>query len=219
MLDNTFIPTIQAVRVSGLLGAFSGEVQGLLATRAADLAGRIGSPEQSGIADVAEFMMLQMLNRHQMQFTHRSQLHTLHPEAFYQDLVGLLGELMTFTEGNRLPCTVEPYNHRDLTATFTRTVIPELRRALNTVLVPRAQNLPLFFSEGTRIATISDPTLLQSCKLVLAVRARCPTTRYNASSSSSQKWPLPTKSAAWSACRCRVFRCTLLPLRRVSCPA
>lgn len=97
---------------------------------------------------MAEFMMLQMLNRHQMQFTHRSQLHTLHPEAFYQDLVGLLGELMTFTEGNRLPCTVEPYNHRDLTATFTRTVIPELRRALNTVLVPRAQNLPLFFSEG-----------------------------------------------------------------------
>ena len=51
---------------------------------------------------------------------------------------------------------------------------PELRRALNTVLVPRAQNLPLFFSEGTWIATISDPTLLQSCKLVLAVRARMP---------------------------------------------
>ncbi len=174
VLDNTFIPTIQAVRVSGLLGAFSGEVQGLLATRAADLAGRIGSPEQSGIADVAEFMMLQMLNRYQMQFTHRSQLHTLHPEAFYRDLVGLLGELMTFTEGNRLPCTVEPYNHRDLTATFTRTVIPELRRALNTVLVPRAPNLPLFFSEGTWIATINDPTLLQSCKLVLAVRARMP---------------------------------------------
>ncbi len=119
-------------------------------------------------------MMLQMLNRYQMQFTHRSQLHTLHPEAFYRDLVGLLGELMTFTEGNRLPCTVEPYNHRDLTATFTRTVIPELRRALNTVLVPRAQNLPLFFSEGTWIATINDPTLLQSCKLVLAVRARMP---------------------------------------------
>ena len=114
-------PPFRSVRVSGLLGAFSGEVQGLLATRAADLAGRIGSPEQSGIADVAEFMMLQMLNRYQMQFTHRSQLHTLHPEAFYRDLVGLLGELMTFTEGNRLPCTVEPYNHRDLTATFTRT--------------------------------------------------------------------------------------------------
>lgn len=174
MLDNTFIPSVQAIRVSEVLGAFSGEVQGLLVTRAADLAGRIGSPEQSGIADVAEFMMLQMLNRCQMQFTHRSRLHTLHPEAFYRDLVGLLGELMTFTEGNRLPCAVEPYDHRDLTATFNKTVIPELRRALNTVLVPRAQNLPLFFTEGTYIATINDPTLLQSCRLVLAVRARMP---------------------------------------------
>lgn len=164
-----------------------------------------------------EFMMLQMLNRYQMQFTHRSQLHTLHPEAFYRDLVGLLGELMTFTEGNRLPCTVEPYNHRDLTATFTRTVIPELRRALNTVLVPRAQNLPLFFSEGTWIATINDPTLLQSCKLVLAVRARMPYDQVQRQFIQQSKVPLPTKSAAWSACRCRVFRCTRLPLRHVSC--
>ncbi|WP_312817299.1 type VI secretion system baseplate subunit TssK [Atlantibacter subterraneus] len=174
MLDTAFIPAVQAIRVSGVLGAFAGEVQGLLASRAADLAGRIGSPEQSGIADVAEFMMLQMLNRHQMQFTHRTRLHTLHPEAFYRDLVGLLGELMTFTEGNRLPCTVEHYDHRELTLTFNKTVIPELRRALNTVLVPRAQNLPLHFTEGTWIAPINDPTLLQSSKLVLAVRARMP---------------------------------------------
>lgn len=174
VLDASFIPTIQAVRVSEVLGAFAGEIQGLLASRAADLAGRIGSPEQSGIADVAEFMMLQMLNRHQMQFTHRTRLHTLHPEAFYRDLVGLLGELMTFTEGKRLPCAVDHYDHRDLTLTFNKTVIPELRRALNTVLVPRAQNLPLFFTEGTWVATINDPTLLQSSKLVLAVRARMP---------------------------------------------
>ncbi|EAB8210298.1 type VI secretion system baseplate subunit TssK [Salmonella enterica] len=174
ILDTAFIPAVQTVRVSEILGAFAGEVQGLLASRAADLAGRIGSPEQSGIADVAEFMMLQMLNRHQMQFTHCTRLHTLHPEAFYRGLVGLLGELMTFTEGNRLPCAVEHYDHRDLTLTFNKTVIPELRRALNTVLVPRAQNLPLFFTEGTYIATINDPTLLQSSKLVLAVRARMP---------------------------------------------
>lgn len=172
-LDNTFIPTVQAIRVSEMLSAFSGEVQGLVATRATDLAGRIGAPEQSGIADVAEFMMLQLLNRHQMQFTHRSQLHTVHPESFYRDLIGLLGELMTFTEDNRLPCAVDAYNHRNLTLTF-KTVIPELRRALSTVLLPRAQNLPFFLSEGIYIATVNDPTLLQSSKLVLAVRARLP---------------------------------------------
>lgn len=173
VLDDDFIPTCQTLRVSPVLNRFVGDVQGLIATRAADLAKRIGSPEQSGIADVAEFMMLQMLNRWQMHFSHRARLHTLHPEIFYLDLVSLLGELMTFTENSRLPCTVEFYDHRDLTQSF-KTVIPELRRALNIVLQPRAQNLPLIFTEGVYLATVNDPGLLQSGVFVLAVRARMP---------------------------------------------
>lgn len=173
VLDDNFIPTCQAIRVSTVLNGFAGDVQGLISNRASELATRIGSPEQSGIADVAEFMMLQMLNRSQMHFTHRTHLHTLHPETFYLDLVRLLGELMTFTENSRLPCPVEVYNHRDLTQSF-KTVILELRRALNTVLMPRAQNLPLIFSDGVYIATVNDPTLLQSGSFVLAVRARMP---------------------------------------------
>ncbi|EFQ4792744.1 type VI secretion system baseplate subunit TssK [Salmonella enterica] len=173
VLDDSFIPTCQAIRVSSVLAGFAGDVQGLIQNRASELAKRIGSPEQSGIADVAEFMMLQMLNRNHMHFTHRSHLHTLHPEAFYLDLVRLLGELMTFTENNRLPCEVEVYNHRDLTKSF-KTVIPELRRSLNTVLMPRAQNLPLIFADGVYLATINDPALLQSGSFVLAVRARMP---------------------------------------------
>lgn len=173
VLDDQFIPTCQAIRVSPLLNGFAGDVQGLISNRASELAKRIGSPEQSGIADVAEFMMLQMLNRSQMHFTHRTHLHTLHPESFYLYLVRLLGELMTFTENSRLPCPIEVYNHRDLTQSF-KTVIPELRRALNTVLMPRAQNLPLIFSDGVYIATVNDPTLLQSGSFVLAVRARMP---------------------------------------------
>lgn len=50
VLDNTFIPTIQAVRVSGLLGAFSGEVQDCLPPAPLTLPGalvrlnRAGSP-------------------------------------------------------------------------------------------------------------------------------------------------------------------------------
>lgn len=176
VLDEAFIPTCQSVRVSPVLNRFVGDVQGMIATRAADLAKRIGSPEQSGIADVAEFMMLQMLNRSQMHFTHRAHLHTLHPETFYLDLVRLLGELMTFTENSRQPCAVEPYDHRDLTQSF-KTVIPELRRALNIVLQPRAQNLPLIFTEGVYLATVNDPGLLQSGVFVLAVRARMPHTQ------------------------------------------
>lgn len=172
-VDSHFIPTCQAIRVSPVLQNVIGEFQGLISNRADDLAKRIGSPEQSGIADIAEFMMLQLLNRSRMRFTHRSYLHTLHPETVYLDLAMLLGELMTFTDSSRQPCPLEVYNHRDLTTTF-KTVIPELRRALNTVLTPRAQNLPLRFNDGIWMATVNDPSLLQTATFILAVRARIP---------------------------------------------
>ncbi|WP_176204762.1 type VI secretion system baseplate subunit TssK, partial [Salmonella enterica] len=80
---------------------------------------------QSGIADVAEFMMLQLLNRNQTRFTHRARRSQLHPEDFYLDLAELLGELMTFTEPSRLPCPLDVYDHHDLTKTF-KTLLPEV---------------------------------------------------------------------------------------------
>ena len=172
-IDSHFIPTCQVIRVSPVLQSFISELQGLISNRSDDLAKRIGSPEQSGIADIAEFMMLQLLNHYRMYFTHCSHLHSLHPEVFYRDLTCLLGELMTFTDANRQPCSVDVYDHRNLTKSF-HTVIPELRRALNTVLTPRAQNLPLRFNDGIWMATVNDPSLLQSATFILAVRARIP---------------------------------------------
>ena len=62
--------------------------------------------------------MLQLLNRNQTRFTHRARRSQLHPEDFYLDLAGLLGELMTFTEPSRLPCPLDVYDHHDLTKTF-----------------------------------------------------------------------------------------------------
>ncbi|EFC6650653.1 type VI secretion system membrane subunit TssM [Escherichia coli] len=101
-LDDDFIPSCQNIQVSKKLRVYLKEVQGAIGGRASDLANRIGSPAQSGIADVAEFMMLQLLNRNQTRFTHRARRSQLHPEDFYLDLAGLLGELMTFILHRRL---------------------------------------------------------------------------------------------------------------------
>ena len=122
-LDDDFIPSCQNIQVSKKLRVYLKEVQGAIGGRASDLANRIGSPAQSGIADVAEFMMLQLLNRNQTRFTHRARRSQLHPEDFYLDLAGLLGELMTFTELSRLPCPLDVYDHHDLTKTF-KTLLP-----------------------------------------------------------------------------------------------
>lgn len=174
MLDDRFIPSCQNIHVSARLREFLREVQEAVGGRASDLANRIGSPAQSGIADVAEFMMLQLLNRNQTRFTHRARRPQLHPEEFYLDLAGLLGELMTFTEPSRLPCPLNVYDHRNLTDTFN-TLLPEVKRALHTVLSPRAVNLPLHLRDGIWQADVHDPALLQSATFVLAVAAKMET--------------------------------------------
>lgn len=87
----TILSPHQNIQVSKKLRVYLKEVQGAIGGRASDLANRIGSPAQSGIADVAEFMMLQLLNRNQTRFTHRARRSQLHPEDFYLDLAGLLG--------------------------------------------------------------------------------------------------------------------------------
>lgn len=65
ILDEEFIPTCTTLHASVQLKDFMDEVEGTLVERARLLAKRIGSPGQQGIADVAEFMMLQVFNRMQ----------------------------------------------------------------------------------------------------------------------------------------------------------
>lgn len=80
---------------------------------------------------------------------------------------------MTFTEPSRLPCPLDVYDHHDLTKTF-KTLLPEVKRALHTVLSPRAVNLPLHLRDGIWQADIHDTELLQSATFVLAVAANVP---------------------------------------------
>lgn len=174
-LDKNFIPSCQNIYSSTRLREFLIKVQEDIANRTSDLAARIGSPAQSGIADVAEFMMLQLLNRNQTRFTHRARRPQLHPEDFYLDLAGLLGELMTFTASSRLSCPLDVYDHRNLTETF-KTLLPEVEKALHTVLSPRAISLPLHLRDGIWQADIHDATLLQSATFVLAVAAKMEST-------------------------------------------
>ncbi|HCQ0103655.1 TPA: type VI secretion system baseplate subunit TssK [Escherichia coli] len=69
--------------------------------------------------------------------------------------------------------TLDVYDHHDLTKTF-KTLLPEVKRALHTVLSPRAVNLPLHLRDGIWQADIHDTELLQSATFVLAVAANMP---------------------------------------------
>lgn len=174
LLDNNFLPTCLCVSAANGLKRFLNETSGLITERAKNLAERIGAPGQQGVADVAEFMMLQIMNRIQPQFTHLASLSRLHPERLYEALVQACGELMTFTDESRLPPQFEAYRHDDLQLCFVP-VMRALRQTLSTVLSPRAVSLQLQPQAfGLFVAVVNERELLQSAEFILAVRARMP---------------------------------------------
>lgn len=177
ILDEHFIPCITAIQVSTFLQKFLEEVSGLIAERAKQLASRIGSPSQQGIADVAEFLMLQLLNRYKANFTHLNKHKRLHPEPLYHQLVQICSELMTFTDDTRLGPIHVPYDHDNLTVSFQNLIIMT-RQSLSIVLTPKAVSIPLSEEAiGLYIAVINDQKLLESAQFVLAVKSAMPEER------------------------------------------
>jgi type VI secretion system protein ImpJ len=174
VLDPNFMPCSISVSAIPTLKRFLGESAGLVAERARSLSQRIAAPGQQGVADVAEFMMLQLLNRAQPQLSHLSRLGTQHPERLHEALVQLCGELMTFTDESRLPPEFPAYRHDDQQVSF-EPVMLALRQALSTVLSPRAVSIQLRKHQyGVMVAMVNESELMQSADFVLAVRARMP---------------------------------------------
>lgn len=174
VLDPNFMPCSISVSAIPTLKRFLGESAGLVAERARSLSQRIAAPGQQGVADVAEFMMLQLLNRAQPQLSHLARLGTLHPERLHEALVQICGELMTFTDESRLPPEFPAYRHDDQQVSF-EPVMLALRQALSTVLSPRAVSIQLRKHQYcVMVAMVNESELMQSADFVLAVRARMP---------------------------------------------
>jgi len=174
ILDDEFITTCTNLNVANPLKSFMNELEGMLGERARWWAIRIGCPGQQGIADVAEFMMLQVFNRIQPVFTHLSNQSVMHPQDFYTLLVQSCGELRTFTDESRLAGVFPVYNHHNLTGSF-QPIFSAMREALCTVLTPRAISIQLQMqAHGIRVATINERDLLRNADFILAVHAQIP---------------------------------------------
>ena len=173
-LEDKFIPTCMDIVAASELRAFVGELASTLEQRAETLSSRIGSPSQQGIADVAEFLMLQLLNKEHPFYKHLNIHPHIHPEYFYRLLIQLCGELMTFTDASRLPKEFLRYDHFAMTECFQR-LFRQLRISLSTVLTPKAVSIQLeSLPYGVKSAVINDQDLLYKAEFILAVAARMP---------------------------------------------
>jgi type VI secretion system protein ImpJ len=175
VLDDAYLPTALDCRaVNGLIG-YAKELNGLLHHRGEALAGRVTEAGRGGTAELADFLMLQTVNRYEPVIAHLTHQGPLHPEDLYRLAVEMAGELATFTSPRKRPAEFPVYQHEDLQATFSP-VMGELRRALSAVLEQNAVPIPLEERRyGIRVAPIPDRTLLDTATFVLAVSAEVST--------------------------------------------
>lgn len=172
ILDKTYIPSCLNCAGSPLLIDVIQNLFGLLHHRGETLAKRLGSPGAGGVAEVADFLLLMLINRYEPLFAHLDQLHSLHPEMLYRLLLQMAGELSTITLPDRRPEKYPNYQHEDLAASF-RPVVESIQESLNWVPETRAVPIPLkSHNYGIRTATIHDRELLASADFVLAVSAQ-----------------------------------------------
>ena len=173
VIDSNYIPPVINCKINHNLMDFINELQGLLHTRGEALAGRITDAGRGGTAEIADFMLLQLVNRVEPLLTHLSEVSLLHPETLYQYLIQLAGEFTSFGKKRR-PAEIDPYVHDALDVSF-RGVMDSLRQSLGAVMEHNAILLPLTPPKfGIRAAKIPDRNLLGKAVFVLAIHADMP---------------------------------------------
>ena len=171
VLDDRFIPTVLRSGTAGRLATFLMELQGLLHQRAEALAARAVASGRGGASEIADFLMLQIVNRYEPLVTHLASSPALHPEDLYCLALEITGELSTLTAAARRPPQFPTYRHDALRASF-EPVINALRGCLSVVMEQNAIPIPLAVKKfGISVGSVADQTLFDSAAFVLAARA------------------------------------------------
>jgi len=175
VLDERWIPPALIAAATPPLTGLIAELTGMLNQRGEALAARLTAPGARGVAEVADFLLLQSVNRWQKLLSHWAGAGLVHPEALYAALVQMTGELATFTEPTRRPNTYPDYRHHDLQLSFAP-VVADLRRALSAVIEQNAIAIPLQERRhGVRVGPITDRQILRASSFVLTAQADMPT--------------------------------------------
>lgn len=174
VVDDRFIAPCLRVSAVPVLANILAELVGMLGQRAEALGARLGQPGVRGVAEVADFLLLQAVNRNLPLLGHYADAGNVHPETLYSILIQLAGELATFTAPDKKATVYPAYRHDDLQRSFGP-VVADLRRSLSAVLETNAVEIPLQDrSHGVRVGPILDRNLLRAGQFVLTVMADMP---------------------------------------------
>ena len=174
VLDDSYIPPSLHCSASTALTGFVEELRGLLNERGEGLAGRASEAGDKGVGEVADFMLLQAVNRYQPLFEHYSALRELHPEQLFTTCCAMAGEFATFFAQDRRAPKLPTYRHDDLENTLGG-VLTVLRQLFKAEFTRPAVQIPLYERKyGIRVGMPEDKSLLEDASFVLAVKADMP---------------------------------------------
>ena len=174
VLDDEFVPTVLDVRAAPALTSLLAELLGLLHQRGDALAGQPGASGRTGASELAEFFLLQTLNRYEPLMAHLAEAGSVHPEELYRVCIALAGELATFLTVGRRPPRFPTYRHDALRESFAPVVVA-LREYFAAVIQRSAVHIPIEAKKyGLHVARVPDRSLFGSAVFVLAARADMP---------------------------------------------
>ncbi len=174
LLSKSYIPPMLHSASDAVLRSYLRELHGLLHQRGEALAGRLSQLGRGGVSEIADFLLLQTVNRYEPLFAHFATHPLLHPERLYSVCVQLAGELSTFSEANTRSAVFPEYQHDMLEQTFVP-IIAQIRRSLSMVLEQNA--IPIELQDrrhGVKVAIIADLELVKTASFVFAVAAQLP---------------------------------------------
>jgi type VI secretion system protein ImpJ len=174
VLDDQFIPTVLQIKAATRLATVATELFGLFHQRGEALGGRVAGTSRGAASELADFLMLQTINRCEPLLAHYSEGGFVHPDHFYQFCVAAAGELVTFTTTSKRTPKFPQYRHERLRETF-EPVIASLRESMGKVMTQNAIAIPLEPKRfGVHLAIVPDRSLFGSAVFVLAARADGP---------------------------------------------
>ena len=173
VLDRNYVAPQVTLDATRQLSGNVALLHGLIRQRAQALAGRMGQLSH-GVSELADFLMLQTLNRNEPVFSQHTATPNAHPRELHRDCLRLAGDLATLASTSRRPPDFPPYRHDDLRG-CTTPVFDALRSMLSTVLEQNALQIDLVDRKnGYRTAVVNDLGLLASASFVLAINAQMP---------------------------------------------
>jgi len=176
IFDKKFIPPSLNTDANLHLSNYLADTIGLLQQRGDALSHRfIESNQEGGSSAIADFMLLQLINRYEPRLQHLKSSQSVHPEFLYFELLGLMGELATFTTTGKRPLETLQYNHDDLYSCY-QPLMDHLGRHLSAVLEQTAVSLPVEERQyGIHVSRINDRSLMTQARFVIAINADLPT--------------------------------------------